>query len=338
MSDRLPSGAERIHGHERSAIRNQVWSLVSRQEVSLLLVVVAIAAVAAVKAPHFLTTENLVQVLEASVIYVVMGCGSALLVVGGGLDFSVGAAFTFGGLLTSQLLVGGVPWPVAVVVGLVACLLVGCLNFAIIRYLHVAPIIATLGVFYALVGVTTIQTNGQDVLPLPNDFQTLAQGHLLGIPNTILFAIIVALATWFVLDRTPFGVNVRALGGNRAAALAHGLPVARLDLVVYSAASITAGAAGILYASSVGSGQVNAGGASATLTVITAVLIGGVSLLGGLGSIPGVVVGCVLLSLINNALVLTQVPPTLDSIIIGVILVGAVAVDYLRRQRLYRKR
>jgi ribose transport system permease protein len=109
-------------------------------------------------------------------------------------------------------------------------------------------------------------------------------------------------------------------------------------VAVYTAAAVTAGAAGILYAASVGSGQVNAGGANLTLDVVTAVLIGGVSLHGGLGTIQGVAIGSVLLSLIANALVLTGIPPTYDTIVIGAILIAAVGLDHLRRERLYRKR
>ena len=318
--------------------RSLLQALVSRQEISLVLVVVAIGAAAAIKAPAFLAQSNLLQILEGSVFYFVIACGSALLVVGGGLDFSVGAAFTFGGLLSSHLMFTGLAWPLACIVGLLACVLVGALNHIVIAYWHVPPIIATLGVFYVLLGVTTLITSGLDVVPLPDDFQALAQGRILGVPNTLLFALLVGLVTWFVLEHTPFGINVRALGGNRQAALANGLPTKRIDLTLYAAAAATAGAAGILYASRVGSGQVNAGGSSMTLSVITAVLIGGVSLLGGLGSIQGVVVGSILLSLIDNALVLTEVPPTLNTIIVGSILVGAVALDHVRREHLYRKR
>jgi len=315
-----------------------VRRVLARQEVSLLLVVVAIGVATTIKAPAFFTHENLQQVLEASVTYFVIGCGSALLVIGGGLDFSVGASFTLGGLVTAKLLSMGFAWPLAVPLGLAACLIVGLVNFGIIAYWHVPPIIATLGTFYGITGLTTLITSGIDVVPLPVDFQALAQSQVFGIPNTIIFAIALGIITWFVLEHTSFGVNIRALGGNRVAAVGNGLPVIRLDVLLYAAAGVAAGAAGIIYASRVGSGQVNAGGATATLSVITAVLIGGVSLLGGLGSIQGVAVGSVLLSMIDNALVLTGIPPTYNSIIIGAILIGAVALDHLRRERLYRKR
>lgn len=336
-----PSGGD---AHDGSAAPGhhdgRAWlrTVVGRQEISLLVVLVAIGVAASMKSPAFFTSANLLQVVEGSVWYFIIACGSALLVVGGGLDFSVGAAFTFGGLLTSQLLAAGLPWPAAVVLGLAGCVVVGAVNHAVITYWHVPPIIATLGVFYVLLGVTTIMTSGLDIVPLPDTFQDIAQSKVLGVPSPIVVAAVVGLVTWFVLEHTPFGVNVRALGGNRQAAVGNGLPTVRIDLALYVMAAVTAGGAGILYASRVGSGQVNAGGASMTLSVITAVLIGGVSLLGGLGTIQGVVVGSLLLSLIDNALVLTEIPPTLNTIVVGSILVAAVALDHLRREHLYRRR
>ena len=310
----------------------------ARPELSLILVLVAIGAAASLKSPYFLTHENVLQILQGSVNYAIMGYGSALLVIGGGLDFSVGVVFTLGGLMTTKLLVSGTPMALAIVIGLGVCALVGAVNFAVITFWHVPPIIATLGMFYVLIGVTDQITGGNDVVPLPNSFQAIAQNKVIGIPNTVIVAVVIGIAAWYLLEHTAFGANVRALGGNRAAAIGNGLPVAKLDLAVFTAAALTAGAAGILYASSVGSGQVEAGGASATLDVITAVLIGGVSLQGGLGTIQGVAVGSVLLSLIANALVLTGIQPTYDTIIIGAILVAAVGLDHLRRERLYRKR
>ena len=112
----------------------------------------------------------------------------------------------------------------------------------------------------------------------------------------------------------------------------------RIDLALYAIAGATAGLAGIIYSARIGAGQVTAGGTSTTLIVITAVLIGGVSLMGGMGSIQGVAIGAILLSLIDNALVLTETPPQYNTIVTGSILVGAVAIDHVWRERVYRKR
>lgn len=323
------------HGGERESVLTKIMV---RQETTLLLVILVIGIFAASRTSLFLTEANLTQILRSSVIYFVMACGAALLIIGGGLDFSAGAVFTLGALSTGKLLVNGVIWPLAVLIGLAICCAAGAINFVIITYLHVPPIIATLGTFYGLTGFDNLLTSGNDVLPLPASFQRIAQGSIAGVSNDVLIAVGVGILFWFLLEHTRFGVNVRALGGNRQAALGNGLRVFRLDLALYVIAAATAALAGMIYSSRVGAAQVTAGGTSTTLNTITAVLIGGVSLLGGMGSIQGIAVGAVLLSLVDNALVLTNISPQYNTIVIGAILISAVAVDHLRRARIYRKR
>lgn len=315
-----------------------VRRVMARQETTLLLVVLVVGTLAALKSSLFLDSDNLLEILRSSVIYFVMGCGAGLLVIGGGLDFAAGAVFTLASLMTSTMLVSAVPWPVAIVGGLALAALVGVVNHLVITYWHVPPIIATLGVFFMLTGVDNLVTGGNDVIGLPQVVQDIGQGSLLGVPNVVLIAVAVGVVFWFLLERTRFGINVRALGGNRAAAIANGVRATRVDLALYVLAAVTAGFAGVLYAARVGSAQVTAGGSSTTLIVVTAVLIGGVSLMGGLGSIEGVAIGAVLLSLIDNALVLSSIPPQYNTIVVGAILVSAVAVDHLRRERIFRKR
>jgi ribose transport system permease protein len=257
--------------------------------------------------------------------------------IGGGLDFSVGTTFTLGGVMCAWLMVHGVDWPLAVLGALACGIAVGLTNFAVITRLHVPPIIATLGSFFILDGLTIQITGGNDILPLPQSFENLGQGSVLGMPYIVWYALVIAAIAWFLLQMTRFGVNVRVLGGNRQAAIGNRLPVRSLDARLYVISAAAAAFAGVIFAAEVGSGQVEAGGADTTLTVITAVLIGGVSLLGGLGTITGVVVGAILLSEINNALVIAQVPPQYNNIVVGAILIIAVAFDHVRRNRLYRR-
>lgn len=312
--------------------------LLLRQETTLLAVVVVIGAVTAAKNPAFLSADNLLEVLRSSVVYFVMGCGAALLVIGGGLDFSVGAGFTLGALTSTLLMTHGLWWPLAVLAGLVAGAALGTVNHLVISRLHVPPIIATLGTFFVCLGLNTQLTGGVDVLPLPQPFLVFGQGTFAGLPNVIWFALLTGIVFWFLLEHTRFGVDVRALGGNRQAAVGNGLRTARIDLTLYVVAGVTAAFAGVVYSARVGAGQVEAGGSSTTLVVVTAVLIGGVSLLGGLGSITGVAVGAVLLSVIDNALIVAAVPPQYNNVVVGTILIAAVAVDHLRRRRLYDRR
>ncbi|BCJ37774.1 ribose ABC transporter permease [Actinocatenispora thailandica] len=335
-ADQEPATASR--GAEPAAAHRSVLSrALLRQELTLVLVIIAIGAAAFTRNPEFLSGHNVLELFRSSVIYFVMACGAAMLSIGGGLDFSVGGVFTLGALSTSLLLVRDVPWPLAVLFGVAVGALVGIVNHLIITYWHVPPIIATLGTFFVLLGVNAEVSQGDDVLPLPDSFTKLGQGNVLGVPNVVLYAVVVGVVCWFVLERTRFGVNVRALGGNRQAAVQNGLRVVRLNLALYAIAGATGSLAGIIYTARVGAGQVQAGGATTTLNVVTAVLIGGVSLFGGLGTITGVAFGALLLSTVDNALIVAQVPPAYNNIIVGAILIGAVGIDHLRRKRLYRR-
>lgn len=310
-----------------------------RPETTLIVVILAIAIATALKNPNFLNPGNLTDIFRAAVIYFVMACGASLLMIGGGLDFSVGAVFTLGGISAAWLMdYAGIPWPIAIIGGLFVGALAGYLNSQVIARLHVPPIIATLGTFFIFTGLCIQITGGQDIVPLPKEFQRLGQGSVFGVPFVVLYAIVIGLIFWFILERTPFGVEVRAVGGNRKAAAANGLKVQRIETALYVLGGLTASLAGIIYASRVGSGQVSAGGSGVTLSVVTAVLIGGISLLGGLGSITGVAVGALLLSEIDNALIVAAVPPQYNTIVVGVILIAAVAIDHVRRERLYRVR
>lgn len=310
-----------------------------RSELTLILVILAIAIATSLRNPNFLNVGNLTDIVRAAVIYFVMGCGASLLMIGGGLDFSVGSVFTLGGISAAWLMqVAGVPWPLAVLGGLGVGVAAGYINSQVVARLHVPPIIATLGTYFIITGLCVQITDGQDIVPLPKDFQHLGQGSFFGVPFIAMYAVIIGLIFWFLLEHTPFGIEVRAVGGNRKAAVANGLRVARIETVLYVLGGVTAALAGIIYAARVGSGQVSAGGANVTLSVVTAVLIGGISLLGGLGSITGVAVGAILLSEIDNALIVAAVPPQYNTIVVGVILIAAVAIDHVRRERLYKVR
>jgi ribose transport system permease protein len=309
-----------------------------RPETTLIAVILVIAIATTLRNPNFLNVGNLTDIARAAVIYFVMACGAALLMIGGGLDFSVGSVFTLGGISAGWLMQAGIPWPLAVIAGIVVGIIAGWLNSQVIARLHVPPIIATLGTFFIFTGLCVQITGGQDIVPLPDGFQYLGQGAVFGVPFIVIYAVIIGVVSWFLLEHTPFGVEVRAIGGNRKAALANGLKVARLETVLYVLAGGTGALAGIIYAARVGSAQVSAGGSGTTLSVVTAVLIGGVSLLGGLGSITGIAVGAILLSEIDNALIVAAVPPQYNTIVVGLILIAAVAIDHLRRERLYRVR
>lgn len=319
----------------RSRIDSRLRGIADSQAGVLFGIIVLLAIVLQLLHPVFLSPENVVTLLRSAVTTFVIGAAATVVFTSGGIDLSVGAIFNFGGIVTAIALMTGVPWPIAVVAGLAAGALIGLVNSALIVLAKVPAIIATLATFYAVGGVSIIFTNGASIAPLPREFSTLGQGSLLGVPYLILYAIAVGIAFHVVLARTRFGYDVRTVGGNEFAALANGVRVRRIKSAAYVLSGAAAALAGILYAARTGTGDPQAGGADLTFGVITAVLIGGTSLFGGIGTVAGTAVGAVLFAVIQNGLTITGVNPIYSNVIIGVILASAVALDSWRRSRAF---
>jgi ribose transport system permease protein len=169
----------------------------------------------------------------------------------------------------------------------------------------------------------------------PTQFDSLGTGSVLGVPDVVLVGVIVGIVYHLVLDHSRFGYNVRTLGGNRLAAIENGISARRLDAWLYIGSGTLATLAGIVYTARTGSGQVDAGGAPVTLTAISAVLIGGTSLSGGLGTITGTALGVLLFAEVDNALAVDNINALYSNMIIGGVLVLAVAADSMRRGRMF---
>ena len=306
------------------------------QQGGMVLVIIALAAVFQLRNGVFLTSGNLIEVLRSGVLYFMVACPSTLVLIGGGLDFSVGSLYAAGGVFGCGLMVLGVPWPAAIVLGVGAGALLGGVNaFVTIRF-KVPPLIATLGMFYAAGGLVTVITSGNDVFNLPTSFLVIGQGSVLGVPYLVLYGIATGFLFHVLLEKTRYGYEVKATGGNRAAASANGIHVNQIDFVLYSVSGATAALAGILYAARTGAASPQSGGASLTFEVVTAIIIGGTSLFGGVGTVLGSAFGCLLFAETENGLAIINVNPLYQEIFVGAILVGAVAIDQARRGRRFR--
>ena len=306
------------------------------QQGGLIFVVVVLAAAFQAKSSIFLESGNVVELFRSGALYFVVACPATLVIVGGGLDFSVGAVYAAGGVFGGEFMVHGVPWPIAIVLGSLAGGLLGCVNALAITRLKVPALIATLGMFYAVTGVITVITTGNDVFPLPSGFQKIGEGALLGIPYLVYIAVAVGIIFHIVLEKTRYGYEVRATGGGRDAASANGVRVARIDLKLYAVCGFVTAFAGILYAARTGAASPQSGGADLTFEVVTAIIIGGTSLFGGTGTVFGSALGCILFAEMQNGLAIANINPLYQDIFVGVILISAVAFDQSRRRRRFR--
>ena len=253
----------------------------------------------------------------------------------GGLDLSVGSVYALGSISCALALTNGIPVVPAIVIGLGSGALAGLVNGIVIEYWGIPPLITTLGSLYVVEGIVIVLTGGNSVFPLPASFNTIGEDNLGPIPYLVVYTVVLGIIGHIVLEYTRFGYRIRATGGNRVAARAMGIHVRRLSVIVYVLSGVSAAVAGVLFASELGSGQPSIGGQT-ELLVIAAVIIGGTSMFGGVGTIIGTALGALLLEVITDGLVMIDINPAYQDIAIGTVVVIAVGIDRLQRGRQWR--
>jgi len=301
-----------------------------------------------IKEPSFLAWQNIRNILSMSAtrIIIAMGIGGILLT--GGTDLSAGRQVGLAAVISSSLLqyqeyarrmyptMADLPLWLPILISIVACMLLGLLNGAIIAYLKVPPFIATLGTQVATYGVCSIYFDrppygAQPIGGLRKELTTLGSGFLgwdgtYSIPYIVLIAFAIAALVWLLHNKTRFGKNIYAIGGNAEAAKVSGVPVQKTLLIVYSLAGALYGLAGTLEAARTG-GATNNYGNGYELDAIAACVVGGVSTSGGIGTVPGMIIGVLIFSIISYGLTFINMNPYWQQIIKGAIIVSAVALD-----------
>jgi ribose/xylose/arabinose/galactoside ABC-type transport system permease subunit len=254
-----------------------------------------------------------------------------LLLIGGAFDLSIGGTFSMVGVVTGWLLKSaGLPVPLAIALGLGLGALCGFLNGFIIAKVKVNALIATLGTMQIFRGVAVL-VGGPGISFLPASFSGLAQADIAGIQAPVWLMAFVVLVFHFLLTKTRLFRQYYYIGGNPRAARLCGMPVERMRILAFTIMGFLAGLAGITFAARLGT-SVSIAGDGAELRIITAAILGGASLTGGKGTIWGALVGVVFIALTNNIMIIAQVPSYWQSIVIGLVLVAAVAMDYFVRR------
>ena len=277
----------------------------------------------------FLSVANLTNVARQVSINGILAVGVTFVLLTAGVDLSLGSVVALSGVACATFAHPGEhPVFVPIGVGLLTGAACGLVNGILVTRGGVAPFIVTLGMMTIARGLALIVSGGRPVANMSNELTTLA-GDFIGIPIPVLCFAGVALAAWFFLRNFRLGRHIYALGGNEHAARAAGVPVERVKLFAYGLCGLLTGLAGVVLAARITTGQPNAGQAY-ELDAIAAVVIGGTSLAGGIGTITGTLLGVLLIGVINNGLDLLGVSSYYQAVIKGVIIVGAVWLD--RRQ------
>jgi ribose transport system permease protein len=275
---------------------------------------------------EFLTTDNLANLSRQVAIFGIIAVGQLLVILTAGIDLSVGSVLGLTGCVTAQLLVEGMPVPLAIVVGLLVGVVLGLFNGSLVAYGKLPPFIVTLGMLGIARGLVLVLTDASTVQPLPDSFGNIANGDFIGLPNLLWMFIVVVVVTAFVLRRTVFGRYIYAVGSNPESARLSGVPVTAVLVSVYSIAGLLAAVGGILFASRLNAGIPTAG-TGYELNAIAACVIGGASLFGAKGGAFGAAAGALIVATLNNGGNLLAVNAFYLQIIIGALILIAVAFD-----------
>jgi ribose transport system permease protein len=290
---------------------------------------------------QFLTVENGLNVLRQISINLCLSIGMTMIIVAGGIDLSVGSVLALAGAVGAGLLKNQIALPYtniaiqftvsgAIIAGVVVGMAAGWFNGFVITRFRLPPFVATLGTLSIARGLTQLWTGNFPITNLGDQFRFMGTGYLLGIPMPVWISAALVAVFWVVMRRTPFGRYLYAIGGNERAALLSGLNVPRTKLAVYTLGGGLAGVAGLMLAARLDAADPKAG-VGYELDSIAAVVIGGTSLAGGRGSVLGTVLGCLIIGVLNNGLVLLGVSPDWQLVIKGAVIIAAVAVDRLSR-------
>jgi ribose/xylose/arabinose/galactoside ABC-type transport system permease subunit len=296
---------------------------------ALLLALVVECAFFASRSSTFLTVGNVRNIAINSAILAVVVVASTMLLISGHIDLSIGSTIGLSGVLTClAALEWGYSDGVSIAIGIVAGAGIGAINGFMCSFLRFSPIIATLGMLAAIRG-TTLLITVDPLYGLEGTFTTIGVSEVGGFPVLVLIALGVFLVGGLFLGFTPWGRYVYAIGINPQAAFLSGLPVRMLPFLLYVATGASAGLAGVLFASRLGGAAPADLGIGMELTVLTAVLLGGVAFAGGRGGLFGVLVAVAFLGVLQNGLVLLNVQPFIQLLSEGLVLVAAAGLDAL---------
>jgi D-allose transport system permease protein len=293
------------------------------------ILILLFAISSAVSPQYFLTRDNLLQVLLQSSVMVLLACGEFFTILIAGIDLSVGSMLALTGMVTAKMMMSGMPFWLAILLGGVLCgVVLGAINGMLVNLTQLHPFIITLGTAAIYRGVTLIISDASSVFGFDRRFTDTIAGRVGGIPVPIMIAFVVAAFLFFLTKYTKLGRNIYALGGNAQAAFYSGISVKLHSLVVFVISGACAGIAGVVTTARTAAAEPNAGVGFETFAIASAI-IGGTSFFGGRGRVTGVVIGGLIIGVISNILNIMNVQSYYQQIVMGALIIIAVTIDKL---------
>jgi len=309
------------------------------QEIGVLVALIVLMIALWLTTTSFLTAQNLLQVARQASYYGIMAVGMVWVISMGDIDLSVGSILTLTNVVTAMALRGGVPVPIALLIGLVTGAVCGFLNGVLAVWLRIPMIIVTLGTLSIYRGIALVLCSAAAISQFSKDnlFFTVGGGNIFGVPTSVLVMLIAGIVGWWVLTRSVAGRHTEAIGGNPVASYLAGIPLDRYRVGVMTLNGTIAALAGIIALAFLQSADPS-NGVGYELWVIASVIIGGTALSGGQGSVPGAILGALIIAVIRNGLVLLGASTYAGTAVTGAVIILAVAIDSLVKRRAVRRK
>jgi ribose transport system permease protein len=321
----LPSGAAKSDAANRERIRQLI------QILGMLPILLLICIGFELATGKFMATRNIAIVMQQASINMVLAAGMTFVILTGGIDLAVGSILALCAVVAVS--VSLTPFAdLAIPAAMLAGIAVGLVNGALVAFVRLPPFIVTLGAFTAARGIARLLGHDTTVFNPNLPFAIIGQGDFYGVPWLVVIGLATIAVCWFVLRRTVFGMRIYAVGGNQDAARLSGIKVWFMLLMTYAISGMMCGLGGVMAAARTISANGAQLGTGYELDAIAAVVLGGTSLNGGVGSIIGTLVGALIIAVLSNGLVLMGVPEAWQFIIKGAVIIGAVTLDRYRNR------
>jgi len=314
--------------------------LMQKREVTLGMLIVFMIVLILFRAPGFMAPDNFLRILDDTSILIMVAIGQFLVILTGGIDLSVGSIIAFSGMAASMMnqYYPGIPVVFVLLAGILIGLLLGMINGVLVAYGKVPAIITTLGTLSVFRGFTFVLSKGQWVTAheMTQGFMDMPQNRFLGVTNLIWAAVIVSIVMYYVMTYTRSGREIYAIGGNKTAALFVGVKSKKIDMLIFSINGLLCGLAGVMWTSRYAA-AVNETATGFELQTVAACVLGGVSVAGGSGAIPGVILGALFLGILNNALPVVNLSPFYQMALQGFVVLMAMVINTLSDKRKEKK-
>ena len=288
--------------------------------------------------PQFLTLNNFTNILRQISMFGIVVVGYTMVMVSGGCDMSCGGQLALCGMFAAYLAVNmGIPFWLTIILTLLLGALFGLLNGVLMVTFNIMPLIVTLGTMLIFQGASYLISGGKSIYGLSDSFKFIGQGSILGIPVPIILLVVVVVCGYLLLQKTYFGRELYALGGNPEAARLAGVNTKLMRIIPFVITGFLSALSGIIMAARTGAAQPSAG-TSYPFDCMTAVVLGGVSFAGGSGTIVGAMMGVVIIGVLNNGLQLIGFDSNAINCVKGIVLIIAIAIDSMQKKSITKKK